>query len=69
MNRNLLLLALFAAAACVPPTAHAAEPASPGPVATVRVAFDRDGITNTRVHGLADKASGRRESGDGPKTW
>jgi CubicO group peptidase (beta-lactamase class C family) len=36
------------------------------PVATVRVAFDRDGITATRVHGLADKATGRRVTADDP---
>src|SRR5690242_17349663 len=36
------------------------------PVATVRVAFDRDGITATRVHGLADKASGREVNADDP---
>src|SRR5690349_10800613 len=36
------------------------------PVATVRVAFDRAGITATRVHGLADKASGRKVTADDP---
>jgi CubicO group peptidase (beta-lactamase class C family) len=36
------------------------------PVATVRVAFDRDGITATRVHGLADKATGRKITADDP---
>ena len=41
--------------------AHADEP-----VATVRVAFDRQGITATRVHGLADKATGREVSADDP---
>ncbi|MGH8177514.1 MAG: serine hydrolase domain-containing protein [Steroidobacter sp.] len=37
-----------------------------GPVATVRVAFDRDGITATRVHGFADKATGRKVTADDP---
>ena len=36
------------------------------PVATVRVAFDRDGITATRVHGFADKAAGRKLTADDP---
>ncbi|MGN6655760.1 MAG: serine hydrolase domain-containing protein [Rhodanobacter sp.] len=36
------------------------------PVATVRVAFDRDGITDIRVHGLADKATGREVTADDP---
>jgi len=36
------------------------------PVATVRVAFDRGGITDIRAHGLADKATGREVSADDP---
>jgi CubicO group peptidase (beta-lactamase class C family) len=36
------------------------------PVATVRVAFDRDGITASRVHGFADKATGRKVTADDP---
>lgn len=36
------------------------------PVATVRVAFDRDGITSTQVHGYADKAAGRKVTADDP---
>lgn len=36
------------------------------PVATVRVAFDRDRITATRVQGLADKAAGRAVTADDP---
>ena len=31
----------------------------PGPVAAVRVAFDRNGVTASRVHGVADLATGR----------
>ncbi|HEY6643212.1 serine hydrolase domain-containing protein [Povalibacter sp.] len=36
------------------------------PVATVRVAFDRDRITSTRVDGFADKATGRKITADDP---
>ncbi|MFC3550439.1 serine hydrolase domain-containing protein [Lysobacter cavernae] len=36
------------------------------PVASVRVAFDRAGITTTRVDGLADIAAGRKVSADDP---
>ena len=36
------------------------------PVATVRVAFDHDGVTATQVHGLADKAAGRKVTADDP---
>jgi CubicO group peptidase (beta-lactamase class C family) len=36
------------------------------PIASVRVAFDRDGITATRVHGFADKAAGRKVTADDP---
>lgn len=36
------------------------------PVATVRVAFDRDGITAIRVHGVADRATGRKLTVDDP---
>jgi CubicO group peptidase (beta-lactamase class C family) len=36
------------------------------PVATVRVAFDRDGVTATRMHGFADKAAGRKVTADDP---
>ena len=42
-------------------TVHAGEP-----VATVRIAFDRRGITATRVHGFADKATGRTVTADDP---
>src|SRR3546814_6307685 len=41
--------------------AQAAQPA-----ATVRVGFDRDGVTSTRVHGFADKTTGRRVSAGDP---
>src|SRR5699024_4507296 len=36
------------------------------PVATVRVAFDRDGITASSAEGLADKSSGRAVTADDP---
>ncbi|HWU75258.1 MAG TPA: serine hydrolase, partial [Rhodanobacter sp.] len=37
-----------------------------GPVATVRVAFDRNGITAIRVHGYADQATDRKVTADDP---
>ncbi|HNP37822.1 MAG TPA: DUF4153 domain-containing protein [Woeseiaceae bacterium] len=37
-----------------------------GPVATARVAFDRDGITSTQLRGFADKATGRKLTADDP---
>ena len=43
------------------PLAHAAEP-----VASVRVAFDRNEITDTRLHGVADKATGRKVTAGDP---
>jgi len=55
--RVLLSVAALTATASV----HAAEP-----VASVRVAFDRDGITDQRVEGLADSAAKRRISIDDP---
>jgi CubicO group peptidase (beta-lactamase class C family) len=42
----------------------AAQPAQP--MATVRVAFDRAGITDIDLHGLADKATGRRVTAGDP---
>jgi CubicO group peptidase (beta-lactamase class C family) len=57
MPRLLLLASLLLAL----PFAQAAEP-----VAVVRVAFDRDGVTATSVHGLADMATGRRVSAGDP---
>lgn len=36
------------------------------PVATVRVAFDRDGVTATEAHGMADIAAGRALGADDP---
>ena len=62
MNRRQLssallpFLMLFAVA-----VVHAAEP-----VATVRVAFDRDGITRIDARGFADKATGRRITAGDP---
>src|SRR3546814_11512465 len=53
---RLLLLLLLAT-----PLAQAGEP-----VASVRVGFDRDGITDTRLHGTADKATGRRVTAGDP---
>lgn len=58
---RILLAALLALAAAASLSAHAGEP-----VATVRVAFDRDGITDTRAHGFADKATGRKVTAGDP---
>jgi CubicO group peptidase (beta-lactamase class C family) len=55
-----LLSALLLAAATLAPAAHAGEPA------TVRVAFDRDGITATRTAGFADRDAGRRVTAGDP---
>lgn len=52
-----LVLGMWLLAGCV----QAAEP-----VATVRVAFDRDGVTATQVQGMADIAAGRAVSADDP---
>ena len=41
-------------------------PPRQGPVATVRVAFNRDGVTSIDVHGLADVAAGRRVTAGDP---
>ncbi|HEY0503473.1 MAG TPA: serine hydrolase domain-containing protein [Lysobacter sp.] len=53
---TLLLPVLFAL-----PPAHAAPP-----VASVRVAFDRDGIVSTQAHGHADVAARRKLTADDP---
>ena len=47
-------VAMMASLACLLGTVQAA-----GPVATARVAFDRNGITATQVHGVADAAAQR----------
>ena len=52
-----LVLGMWLLAGCL----QAAEP-----VATVRVAFDRDGVTATQVQGMADIAAGRAVSADDP---
>ncbi len=70
MSQRLRCLLLFVALACA--QVHAAEPetiaGAPAiaPVATVRVAFDRDGITATHIAGLADIASGRKVTAGDP---
>lgn len=59
MSRS-LRCCLLAFACAVMGAAHAAEP-----VATVRVAFDREGVTATRAEGLADVSAGRKiDAGD-----
>ena len=45
--------------------AHAAEPAAE-PVAAVRVAFDRSGVTEIRASGYADLATRRAVSAEDP---
>lgn len=60
MTPRILLSALL----LVAPVAHAAGPADP--VASVRVTFDRDGITSTHTEGLADSTTGRAVSADDP---
>ena len=63
MNR--FLKSAYGGIVCLPlllgAPVHAGEP-----VATVRVAFDRGGVTATRVHGFADKATGRKVTADDP---
>ena len=65
--RTFLLVAALAGA-----SAHAAEPAAIAggaearPVATVRVAFNRGGVTGIHVAGLADVASGRKVTAGDP---
>ncbi|MGY0635184.1 serine hydrolase domain-containing protein [Luteimonas sp. A478] len=61
--------ALLAALLCACGTAFAVDdaPASATePVAAVRVAFDRDGITASHARGMADLASGREVTADSP---
>lgn len=56
------LLMLVMATAAV----HAAEPTAIKPVASVRVAFDRERIVGTDVEGLADVAAARKVSAGDP---
>lgn len=55
-------------AACVATLLLAAAGAASagGPVATVRVAFDREGVTSTQADGPADTATGRAVTADDP---
>src|SRR5690606_4384044 len=59
--RRMLRIALTALLFAAAPPAQASEP-----VATVRVAFDRDGITAMHAEGLADKDAGRTVTVDDP---
>src|SRR5690606_20645442 len=59
--RRMHRFALIALLVLAPSLAQAAEP-----VASVRVGFDRDGVTSTRVDGFADKAAGRRVNAGDP---
>lgn len=65
MSQRLRLSLLFLVLACAQATAAApaaavADASTAPPVATVRVAFDREGITSIQTDGLADIASGRK---------
>jgi CubicO group peptidase (beta-lactamase class C family) len=59
--RNAAIVGLLAIAATFTGNVDAA-----GPVATVRVAFDRNGVTAIRTEGLADVAAGRKVSAGDP---
>ncbi|MGQ4659569.1 serine hydrolase [Lysobacter sp. F6437] len=59
-------LTLLASLLLVAVSIQAAPAQEGGPVATVRVAFDRDGITDVRTDGLADKATGREVTAGDP---
>ena len=59
-----VLAACMCMAACATSPAPAAGAAAP--VAQVRVAFDRNGITATEIHGLADIATNRALTADDP---
>ena len=63
---RILALLLSVSALLAANSVHAAEPRAPGPVASVRVAFDRDGVTDIRAEGLADVATGRKLTGGDP---
>ncbi len=58
MHRSFAILAI---ALLLPVMSHAAEP-----VARVRVAFDRDGITTAQAQGMADVGTGRAITVDDP---
>ena len=66
-----VLLAAMLLGACAAPMEAAAPvegaaAADPGPVAAVRVAFDRNGVTGARATGMADLATGREVTADDP---
>ena len=63
---RILALLLSVSALLAANSVHATEPRAPGPVASVRVAFDRDGVTDIRAEGLADVATGRKLTAGDP---
>ena len=63
---RILALLLSVSALLAANSVHATEPRAPGPVASVRVAFDRDGVTGIRAEGLADVATGRKVTAGDP---
>lgn len=67
MPRWLLALPCLLLTACMTGgSTRGDSPAGANPVATVRVAFDRNGVTSTYVHGLADIGAGRAVTVDDP---
>ena len=66
-SRLLCLPALLACASvCAAEPATGADASDDAPVAAVRVAFDRNGVTAIDVEGLADIASGRKVTAGDP---
>jgi CubicO group peptidase (beta-lactamase class C family) len=61
-----LLLAACSTTPSPPPAVQAPAPATSTPVASARIAFDRNGVTATQVHGLADIAAQRALTADDP---
>jgi len=60
------VLLLLSTTACAATSPRPQAPATGKPVATVRVAFDRDGISATHAQGLADIAANRAITADDP---
>jgi CubicO group peptidase (beta-lactamase class C family) len=60
------VLAIAALLMALPAATRGEEPRRQEPVAAVRVAFDRRGVTDVRVAGVADLATGRAITADDP---
>ena len=63
---SVLAAALLCACATPPAPPTPSPTVDAGPVAAVRVAFDRDGITDARASGVADLSTGREVTVDDP---